>query len=93
MLQLTVPVSADAASKSSPDIPIIQQTTYDFNTGWIQTRQYSQGPVVKIVSFYNTTVAQVSSSHISVVFNDFPTEKTPAYQQYLIYTLLTSSDL
>lgn len=93
ILKLTVPFSADAAFKSPAEARIIQQTEFGFNTGWIQTRQYSQDPVVKIAWFYQTTVARVSSSHISVVLNDFPTEKTSPYQQHLIYTLQTSSDL
>jgi hypothetical protein len=93
ILQLTVPFSADAACKSPAEVRIIEQTEFAFSTGWIQTKQYSQDPVVKISSFNNTTVARVSSSHSSVVFNDLPTEKTPTYQQHLIYTLQTSSDL
>jgi hypothetical protein len=93
MLQLTVPISADAAFKSPAEVQIIQQTAFGSSTGWIQTRQYSQDPVAKVASFFQTVVARISSSHISVVFSDFPTEKTPAYQQHLIYTLLTSSDL
>jgi hypothetical protein len=93
MLQLTLPFSADAASKSPVEAQIIPQTTFGFSTGWIQTSRYSQDPVVKIGTFYQTAVARVSGSHILVVFNDFPTEKTSAYQQHLIYTLQTSSDL
>jgi hypothetical protein len=93
MLRLTIPFSADVTPKSTAEVQIIQQSAFGFNAGWIQTKQYSQDPVVKIGSFHQTTIATVSSSHIYVVFNDFPTEKTPAYQQHLIYTLLTSSDL
>jgi hypothetical protein len=93
MLKLSVPSSDDAAFKPRAEVQIIQQTAFGFNTSWIQTRQFNQDPVVKIGSFYQTAVARVSSSLISVMFNDFPTEKTPAYQQHLICTLLTSSDL
>lgn len=93
MLQLTVPFSADTAFKSPAEARIIQQTAFGFSTGWIQTSQYSQDPIVKIATFYQAVVARAFSSHISIVLNDFPAEKTSPYQQHLIYTLQTSSDL
>jgi phage-related protein len=93
MLEIVVPVSDDMAARQHAEVQIIQQITYSFNPGWIKTKQHNEDTVVKIIPFYRTAVAPVSSSHRSVVLTDFPSEKTPIYQKHLLYTLLTSSDL
>ncbi len=91
--QSAIPLYAEPASNSSGEGQITQQIDFNLNTGWLQTKQYSQDLVVNIGVFYQSVFIKFSCPYISIRFNDFPITNPPEYQQRLIYTLINSSDL